>query len=92
MNQVEFKTALANDTNLKIAETIDDSVVATDILQKALIKLLDIWAPFKTIQLKQKFLPYLSEATKDTINERDKNVKKQKVINLILYFGMIKRL
>ena len=39
---------------------------------------MDIWAPFKTIQLKHKFLPFLTDETKDTIKDRDKKCKEAK--------------
>lgn len=71
----EFNKDIANDKDIKIAANVDDSIVATELLQKILQRHLDNHAPFKTIQLKHRFLPYLNEVTKDVIKQRDSKHK-----------------
>ena len=75
MNIDEFKEGLNNDDQIRHASINDDPNVATQLLQNALIKQLNIFAPFKTIQLKQNFLPYLSDNTKDLIMKYDEQQK-----------------
>ena len=75
MNIDEFKEGLNNDDQIRHASINDDPNVATQLLQNALIKQLNIFAPFKTIQLKQNFLPYLTDNTKDLVMKHDNQQK-----------------
>ena len=75
MNMDAFSNGLERDKMMVTACTTDDANIATNCLQNILTKQLDIWAPYKTIQLKTNFLNYLTQETKELIVKRDLKLK-----------------
>ena len=75
LDKDKFKDDLEKDVELFHVCISTDTNLATNHLRTVLLKCLDKYAPFKKVQIRTNYVPYLSESTKDLQRGRDKLCK-----------------
>ena len=71
-NKEEFKRRVRNMAELKLIEETSNVDEAAKLLTEGITRILDEMAPVKTIQVREKYAPHLSEETKELQNQRNK--------------------
>ena len=69
-NQADFKAEIQRVSWLDVYLS-DDVNQAVKLMSEKITTILDIMAPMKTVQVRTNYAPWLSQATKDLMSERD---------------------
>jgi hypothetical protein len=70
-NREEFKRSVSELHELIEIASSQCASQAADLLTTGLTRVLDIWAPVRTIQNRSNYAPHLSDSTKELMNERN---------------------